>query len=100
MGDLRTHSVEKNFNNFLGKGFLGEFKCVFDGRVMLLEDLLVSMDHTMDGSRLCGHTCVLEHVEKEFGHNISTVSTSASSQGSQFSTGNHRSKQVREISRE
>lgn len=60
-----------------GKGFLGEFRCGFDGRVMLLEHLLVSVGHTMDGSGLC----VLEQGENEFGHNISMVSTSASSQG-------------------
>lgn len=48
------------------------------------------MDPTMDGSRLCGHTCVMEHTENEFGHNISMVSVSASSQGRQFFVGNRR----------
>lgn len=63
---------------------------MFDGKVVLLEHLLVSMAHTIDGSRFCGHICVLERMENEFGHNISVVSVSASSQGGQLFVGNHR----------
>lgn len=54
---------------------------MFDGKVVLLEHLLVSMAHTKDGSCFCGHICILEQVENEFGHNISVISVSASSQG-------------------
>lgn len=90
MGELRTLSVDQNLDHIPGRGFLEEFRWVFDCRVMLLEHLLMPMDHKMDGSRLCGHTCVMEHVENEFGHNISMVSISASSQGRQFFVGNRR----------